>query len=143
MRECWGPLGDAGARGRRGVGGSSAASDQRVSEETVEAFSRARDLWALDGGDGAAASAVRTSAFSAAVAAATTSLYDVVEKLPQQRNGGGGGGGGGGMGAAGLDLGASRARSFAKNGVGVSSSSVGLDDIDALGSPAVKGVISR
>lgn len=141
VRECWGPLGSAGARGRGVVGGSSAASDQRVSEE-IEAFSRARDLWAMGRGDGPAASAVRNSAFSAAAAAATASLDDVVENLPQQRNGGGGGGGGG-MAAAGLDLAASRARSFAKNSVSVSSSSVVRDEIDALASPAVKRVISR
>ena len=133
VRECWGPLGDAGARGRVGgaASGGRGAADQRVSEEHLEAFSRARDLWAVGCGGDAAAATVKAS------------LDDVmVEKsTPQQRNGGGGSGGGGGGGGGGLDLGTSRARSFAKNGV--SSSSAEFEDVDALSSPVVKKVVSR
>jgi hypothetical protein len=161
--ECWGPLADAGARGRGGEGGGSSDADQRVSEDSIEAFSRARDLWAAvdDGGAelgraGAGSGAAASAASAATRASATTSAAVVATSLDdvdssknspqqQQRNGGGGGGGGGGMGpvAGGMELGASRARSFAKNGMGVSSSTAGVEDIDAMGSPVVKGVVSR
>lgn len=119
VQECWGPLRDAGSRGR----------GERVDEGGEEAFSRARDLWAVTGGSSRAAATVE---------------LDAADKS-QSRTGGGGGsgggsgsGGGGVMGAAGLaELGTSRARSFAKNGVGVPSSSAGVEDVNTLGSAKV------
>ena len=135
VRECWGPLGDAGVRGRVGESATAAGSvvvagggASGSGDESEEVFSRARDLWSIGEGEGEGAGGAAQTAQPTAAAGV----------------GGGGGGGGGGMSATG----ASGARSFAKKsvvGVSSGSGSAGVDDIDALGSaaPVAKRVISR
>lgn len=142
VRECWGALRDAGARGRAGGGGPRV--DQRVSEDSIEAFSRARDFWGA--GDAGAPSAPSPAASAASIAlAAAAAATSLAGADKPQRNGGAGGGGSGSIGAGGIERGpgASRARAFAKNSMGASSNSSGVADLDGLGSPVSKGVASR